>query len=155
MAQLDQDLLERIQDGGETGGRIEGRILEIIAPLEAERDQVLAEKQAVLEYLKSLDEQIRRVDRIIRAARNPGGEKKKRGPAQEASRPAQKRLDEVFALIASAPAPITNRELAELADFSRPTVNAATYWLRKEGKIRRAGTGPNQSSLWAIGTEEA
>lgn len=152
MTRLDHDLFERLRDTAGGNGivvRVDERIAEVVAPLETERDQLLAERDACREYVQRLDTQIGRINRIIVAAKH--GEKRQ-APRKETTRPSRTKLDAVLAAIDVADGPLTNSDIVEATGISKPTVNAATYHLRRDGAIRRAGTR-GQAALYTLARE--
>lgn len=149
MTTLDQDLLAQVR-GEEAVSGFEEWLQTLTVGLEAELDQLEAARKEALTRMKSIDSEITRVRKILRAV-NPTEKPKPKKKSAASYSVADWRKEELLeAMRKHGGRKVTNRELAEILGWPRATVNTTTLVLRSEGKIRKAGDGPNKTQFYAI-----
>lgn len=117
---------------------LDERIGHVLAPLADEADQIKREIATHREAIIGLELQLRRIDRVLRAA-GPQQPAPKTKPKPVSKRRAGKEALEVVRA-AIGPIPMTTNEIHErVGTVGRNAVRAAVAELRARGEIRMAG----------------
>jgi hypothetical protein len=133
-------------------GSLTARIRELIAPLLAERDQLVAKRDDLRTQVRETDSDLTRVDRMLKAAgytapKQPTAAAKKKPPGALAPGPLvmNETMAKVIKFVAEAKEPVTTRDTAEEIGIARGHAQGYLKKAREAGWISTAGKRRSES----------